>query len=544
MFRGVDGRIGYGLGTFRGDLFGGITAAAIALPSALAYGVASGLGAAAGIYGAIASGFFAAVFGGTRGQISCPTAPTTVAMGVIVTIYADSLSEAFTIVILAGLLQVGLGLMGIGRYVIYTPYSVKSGFMSGIGVILIVLHIMPFLGLSNPEGEAMDVIGALPDAVRNINLSSISIALATLAVCLFWPAGWRRVLSPIPAALIMGTLLGALWLTDTPLIGDLPMGQLAVETHGILEGVVRSLQPALLLALIASLNTLLMSLVADSITRTTHNPNRELVGQGIGNVVAGLVGGVPGAGSGITVVNARVGGRTPVAGALCAVILLLALLGLGNIFQMVPHAALAGLMMKIGWDLIDWRFISRLARVQRAQLSVMLTTLGSTIVVDLLSAVAIGLILAGVVGARQLELLELDSVLSVPLLDASFFAPEETKDQEDPFSARVGLVAFKGIFTVASSNRMFTTLSVDIRDHEVVILDFTNTVYMDNSAAFMLEELIAVALQENTQCIVMGLDGSVESYLQSLQVLKLIPEDMFVTTISQARNTARQILKM
>lgn len=533
----------YDLSTLRGDLLGGITAAAVGLPGALAYGIASGLGAAAGLYGAITSGFFAAVFGGTRSQISCPTGPTAVAMAVIVTSYADSLTDAFLVVTLAGLLQIALGLGGLGRYVVYTPYSVRSGFMSGVGLILILVHILPSLGLVNPQGGVPTVLGALPAAIGHINFGSLAIALATLLVCVFWPDKFGRVISSIPVGLLAGTSLSIWWITDTPLIGELPsMGIALVNPQDIAGHLIQAFQPALVLALLASLNTLLISLAADSITRTSHNPNRELVGQGIGNFLCGLVGGVPGAGGGITVINARVGGRTMVAGMLFAAILLVALLGVGDIFERIPRAALAGLMIKVGWDLIDWRFILRFHRVQREHLVVMLVTLALSLTVDLLTSIAVGLILAGVVGARQLEYLELDSVISVPLLDSSFLDDQDVPDQVDPFSARVGLVAFKGIFTVASSNRMFATLSADIRDHEVVIVDLSHTVFMDNSAAFVLEDLIDVAFEEDTECIVLGMDGTIADSLGDLKLLSRIPEDRFVANMEGARSTARRIL--
>ena len=187
---------------------------------------------------------------------------------------------------------------------------------------------------------------------------------------------------------------------------------------------------------------------------------------------------------------------------------------------MIPHAALAGILMKVGWDIIDWRFLSRIHRVQHAHLLVMLITLGLTVFLDLVTAVAIGLIAAGMAAARQLERLELDSVVSVPLLDQSFFAGQEGGDSADAFSARVGLVALRGSFTVASSVKLINTISVDIRDHVVVILDFSETVYVDDSAALVVEQLVDVAIAEDTECLVMGLEGLPAATLQGLNVLK------------------------
>ena len=539
-------RISYDLKTFRGDLFGGITASVVGLPVALAFGVASGLGALAGIYGAIAVGFFAAVFGGTRSQISGPTGPMAVAMAVIVMTHAEeSLARAFTIVIMAGLLQVLLGVMRVGRFVAFTPYSVISGFMSGIGVIIILLQILPFLGSAVAEGGPVGAVRALPDAIVNISLSALAIAAVTLVVGVVWPSRLGKFIPSTLAALVAGTLLGVLWLTNTPVIGDVPTGLPTLRMPDLAVDVLaRSVQPALIIALLGSIDSLLTSLVADSMTRTRHNPDRELVGQGIGNMIAGFIWGLPGAGATLgTVVNIRAGGRTQVSGVLRAAILLALVLGLGKYVESIPHAVLAGILMKVGWDIIDWRFITRMHRVQREHLVVMLITLGLTVFLDLVTAVAIGMIAAGMASARQFERLELDSVISVPLLDRTFLFKGEETEGVDAFSARVGLVALRGCFSVASSNKLINTISVDIRDHEIVILDFSETVYMDDSAALVVEQLVDAAIDEETQCIVAGLGGRPAITLQALDVLKRVPADHMVNTLDDARETAKGILR-
>ena len=535
----------YDLQTFRGDVFGGITAAVVGLPVALAFGVASGLGALAGIYGAIAVGFFAAVFGGTRSQISGPTGPMSVAMAVIVTSNADNLAEAFTIVIMAGLIQVLLGVMRIGRFVAFTPYSVISGFMSGIGIIIILIHTLPFLGSAIVRGGPLGAVRAWPDAINDVNFSALSIAAVTLAVGVVWPSRLRKFLPPTLAALTAGTLLSVLWLSNTPVIGEVPTGLPDVQLPDLsLSALAGAVQPALIIALLGSIDSLLTSLIADSMTRTRHKPNRELVGQGIGNLAAGLIGGLPGAGATMgTVVNIRAGGRTQVSGVLRTAILLAVVLGLGKYVETIPHAVLAGILMKVGWDIIDWRFLTRIHLVQREHLLVMLITLGLTVFLDLVTAVAIGLIAAGMASARQFERLELNSVVSVPLLDRSFLGSQEDADEVDSFSARVGLVALRGSFTVASSNKLIDTISVDIRDHEVVILDFSGTVYMDDSAALVVEQLIDSAIAEDTQCIFMGLSGSPAATLKTLNVLRRVPADRFVATLDEARETADRIFE-
>ena len=553
----------YDLQTLRGDLFGGLTSTIVALPVALGFGVASGLGAAAGLYGAIAVGFFASVFGGTRSQISGPTGPMTVAMAVIVTSHASTLTEALTIVVLAGLLQVLLGLSRVGRFVAYTPYVVISGFMSGIGIIIFLIQAMPFLGAPTAPGGPMGAAGALPEAIAGMNTDAFTIGAVTLAVAALWPRRLARIAPGLLVALVAGTLLGVLWLDDAPVIGAVPTGlpalQIGLPSAGFL---LRAVEPALILALLGSVDSLLTSLIADSLTGTRHNPNRELVGQGLGNVVAGLFGALPGAGATMgTVTNIRAGGQTPVSGALRAFLLLALVLGLGRYVEPIPLAALAGVLMKVGWDIIDWRLLSRVHRIRRDHLVVMSMTLALTVFVDLITAVAIGLIAAGMSHARRLERMELDSVVSVPILDRTFFggadggadvgagagvpgaeSAEAEAGADDPYSARVGLVALKGSFTVASSHKLVSVIGADIKDHEVTIFDFSGATHVDDSAAMVIEQLIEVAGRQETEVIVMGATGQVAESLHTLDVLQHIPDGHEVETLDEARELARALL--
>ena len=542
--------VSYDFQTFRGDVFGGITAAVVGLPIALAFGVASGLGPMAGMYGAIAVGFFAAIFGGTRSQISGPTGPMAVAMAVIITTHASSPVEAFTIAIMAGMIQILLGVMRIGRFVAYTPYSVISGFMSGIGLIIILVQSLPFLGAPHAEGGPLVVVGELPRALTSANLSAVAIAAATLLVGILWPERLRRFCPPTLAALAVGTGIGVFWLTGTPIIGEVPTGLPSFQQPELSPAfLLGAVQPAITIALLGSIDSLLTSLIADSLTRRRHNPNRELFGQGIGNVAAAFIGGIPGAGNTLgTVVNIRAGGRTQLSGALCAAILLILVLGLGKYVESIPHAVLAGILMKVGWDIIDWRFLTRIHRVQPEHLLVMFITLMLTVFLDLITAVAIGLIAAGMASARQFERMELDSIVSVPLLDRTFLFNQESEDDDDnrervdPFLARVGLVALRGSFSVASSSKLIAAISADISEHEVVILDFSNTVYIDDSASLVVEQMIDAAYDQDTECIVMGLAGPPAENLYALDVLRRVPEDCRVATLDDAREVALKLL--
>ena len=521
----------------KGDIFGGITAAVIALPIATAFGVASGVGAVAGIYAAIAIALFAAIFGGTPAMVSGPTAPMAVAMAVVITHSANSLAEAFTIVMFTGLLQIGFGVFRLGKFIAYTPYSVISGFLTGIGIIIISMQILPVIGAPTATDGIRQTIEILPDALSNINFHALAVTGFTLAMILVWPKKLHRFVPDTLGALLLGSLLGMFIFTQAPVVGSIPSGIPSIQVPVLEpEFLIRMIEPALVLAIIGSVETLLVALVADAMTRTRHKPNREIVGQGIANIFSGMFGGLPGSGSPVpTVVNIRAGGRTRVSGILVALILFTFLFELGQLVERIPLAVLAALLLKIGWHVIDWRFVKRLAKIEKSHITVMLLTAGLTVFVDILTAVAIGLIVSGMINAMNAEPLELDNVISIPLIDDF--------DTEDPFSARTGLVRMTGRFTVASAGTLSHVIGEDIREHEIVIFDFTPTEYMDDSTVMVIRQLVLSSYEEGKPCIVMGLSDHMAKTLNSLDALQEIDKANFVETLEEARQIANDYLR-
>ena len=511
------------------------------LPLALAFGVASGLGPVAGIYGAVAVGFFAAAFGGTPAQISGPTGPMTIAMAAVVTLYAHDLATAFTIVMLAGLIQISLGFLRIGRFVGYTPYSVISGFMTGIGAIIILLQVITIFGADPVSGGPLAQIAAWPDALANPNPHDLVVGLTALAICIFWPRRIRRFLPPPLAALTIGTCIALFGLTEVRTIGAIPSGIPTFYAPQLdLGSIGNFLEPALILALLGSIDSLLTSLIADSQTRTRHNPDRELMGQGLGNLAAGILGAVPGAGATLgTVTNIRAGGRSPLAGILAAILLLGLLLGFGWITEPIPLAVLSGILIKVGWDIIDWRFVAHLRAIRLEYVLVMLLTFLVTVFVDLVTAVALGLIVAGVVRSRDLTRNELESVISVPVLDLGSFS---SLQDIDPYSLPVGLIRLRGSFSIASANELTRLIAADIEDHDIIILDFSETTRVDDSAALAIEELVQSAIDDDTACLVSGLSGDVARTLQSLKVFHRVPDGHFVDSFDEAKQLSQHIL--
>ena len=536
---------GYNLAQFKGDLFGALTAAVVVLPLSLAFGVATGLGASAGIYGAIAVGFFAAVFGGTSTQISGPSAPVAVAIAVIVTSHADNISEAFLIVSIAGMFQIMLGLSAIGRYIEYVPRVVVSGFMSGIGVIIIIVQLLPLVGASPHSEGAMGTMSSLPETLKSANIQALIIGTIALGVAIFWPARLRKFLPAPLLALIVATLVGIFWLSDAPVIGEIPSGlpMVQIELPGF-SFLWEALEPAFILAMIGSVESLISAVMADTLTGSRHKPNRELIGQGIGNIVSGIFGGLPGSGSPPgTAANIRAGATTTVSGISYSIILLLILLGISDVVEPIPLAALSGVLIKVGWDIIDWRIVSRIHLIQRPRMVILLLTFGLTVFVDLLAAVALGLIAAAMSHARTIERFELDSIVSAAILDLNLFDDDETLTDIDPYSTRTGLICLNGIISIASKTKLVNSTAEDIKDHEVIIFDFTATQFIDDDIALVIEQLTEVAAHDNISIIMCGFSESIFKTMIALNVLNLVPDDHIVDSLEDAKQLARQIIK-
>ncbi len=401
----------YDFKNLKGDLSGGLVAGIVALPLALAFGVQSGMGAIAGLYGAIAVGILAAAFGGTETQASGPTGPMTVVSATFIAIaisITGSLENAMGIIvatfILGGLFQIFFGLINIGSYIRYFPYPVISGFMSGVGLIIILLQIYPFAGISSPS-STFDVVKDISRLFSEFNLAAIGIGGITVLIFYLFPKINKSIPSTL-VALITASLVAYFFKLDVPLIGEIPSGLPSLRIDGLFnidtKAYVIILEYALILAVLGSIDSLLTSVIADNITKTKHNSNRELIGQGIGNAVSGLIGGIPGAGATKgTVVNINSGGKTRLSGVIHGLFLLVVLLGAGKLAAFIPIPVLAGILIPVGFNIIDVKGLKHLLHVPRADAIVLIIVLLITTFGSLIYAVAIGVILASVLFMKR-----------------------------------------------------------------------------------------------------------------------------------------------
>ena len=519
----------------RGDLYGGVTAAVVALPLALAFGVASGAGAIAGLWGAILVGFFAALFGGTPSQVSGPTGPITVVMAVIITQYAHDLRLAFTVVMLAGAMQIAFGVLKLGRYIAFVPFPVISGFMSGIGLIIIIIQIAPMIGFDTSKDGVVTALTDLPDLVSAPVFDALAVGLLALVISIFLPHRIRAYAPPPLVALIFGTLAALFFLDGAPVLGDIPSGlpdvQIPTFTSEEIGGM---LSGALILAILGSIDSLLTSLVADNVTRTHHNSDRELIGQGIGNMVAGFFGAIPGAGATMrTMINVRAGGRTSLSGALHALVLLGLVLGLAPLAEDIPSAVLAGILLKVGWDIIDWGYLRRVRRAPSEETLVMMTVLALTVFVDLVTAVAVGVIMASLISARKLSWQQLSQLHvhgrdTESDLDSSQADLGLSRAEQDLLASANGdvlLLGLNGPFTYGSAKGMVQLLTGRGGGYRCVVFDFSESPMIDGSIAMAVEELLHQARDERQTVIVSGEGGPAVEVLDRMGVLGSIPQE-------------------
>jgi SulP family sulfate permease len=583
---------------FKGDIFGGITAGIVALPLALAFGVSSGLGPSAGLYGAIFVGFFAALFGGTNTQISGPTAPMTavsmvVIAGIIATFDGDvskALPAILSVFLLAGIMQIGLGLIGLGKYIKYIPYPVVSGFMTAIGIIILVTQILPAVGYYPKEDaqyvnkfkplaeeiilenilkeeaedgilvleefketvvraeaiteeqilresqtlagkKASSVIGALkvmPRALKNINWLEFSLAFGTILIIF----GFRYITTKVPSTLVALVVMSGIaigfGLNYRP-IEEIPSG-LPLPNFGIFKDFnLNSISPyiftALTLALLGAIDSLLTSVVADNMTKTKHKPNKELIGQGIGNSIAAIFGGIPGAGATIrTVVNIKAGGKTRLSGMTAAVFLLFVLLALGPVASKIPAAVLAGILITVGIGVIDYKGLKAIPKMPRAEVLIMVIVLILSSIWNLVYAVGIGLVIASLMFMKKIGDVTADRS-SLESFDRSKAWPDEI-DFPDELKEEVFIKHIRGPLFFGSTSYFQQLIKQIPETTSIVIIRMGRMNYIDQSGLFVMEDVLIDLINQDKKVLLVKITEQPLYMLESIDIIPdLIPKD-------------------
>jgi len=521
----------------KGDFLGGITAGIVALPLALAFGEQTELGAVAGLYGAIALGVVAALFGGTKTQISGTTAPMTVVAAVLIMEAIKELGglqQAMPVIIasfiLTGIIQAALGLLKLGKFIKYIPYPVISGFMSGIGVIIIVTQIFPFFGAESPAGGALGTISNIHRIPELVNGYSVGIALVTVIIIYALPFVTKKIPATL-IALLLVSIAAYYFIPDGTLLkinskGDLPTG-LPVISFDFLKAMVnpkvlvRIIEYTFTLAALGSIDSLLTSVVADNVTKTKHNSNRELIGQGLGNMVTGFIGGLPGAGATMrTVINIKSGGRGRLSGVVAGLLLAGILLGLGRLVGHIPNAVLAGILITVGIGIIDYKGLRHIRSIPRAEAVIMVIVLILTVFVDLLVAVGAGMVLAVFVFMKETaDIVEGESHLKT-LKD---FKQEGVWDDEKGLVKKMGDKVFikhiEGpLFfgMVAGFKYQIESIPSDVA---VVIFRMDRVSYVDQSGLYAMEEAITDMLNRKVKVLFWGLKGQPKIMFEKIDIV-------------------------
>ena len=528
------------------DLMAGVTVAVIALPLALAFGVASGLGPEAGMWAAICGGLFVGIFGGSKVGMSGPTGPKVVQLAAIVELTRLASGEAdvefiFSLVFLSGLVCVALAFLKVGRFIYYVPYSAVSGFMCGIGAIIILLELPPMLGFATPT-SVIEAIKQIPYDIMHENPRALLVSVSTFATILIWPRITPVKWLPGPLmGLIVGTTIANVGSFDIAYIGAMPTGLPHIYWPNF--GLITSrfgemIGPAFALAGLCVFDSLLTCLVADNMTDERHNSDKEIFGQGIANMMCGLVGGVTTATATMrTVANVKCGGKTGLASITHGLILLTLMLGLAPLASYIPMACLAGILLKVGIDIIDYRVLPVLHRMPIPDAICFWAVLGLTISVDLLVAMGVGITIAFVRAIHELGNMYDQEVVSLKDLDREWEG-EETMPVN--LKERVLKLRLEGPLFFGVSDTMYRTIT-QLADFDYLIIRMMRVPMVDMSGAYLLDDIIEKAHNQGAKVLITGMEPQVYSTLDKLKIIERVGTENCFDTFEEAAMRVKEL---
>jgi sulfate permease, SulP family len=528
----------------RGDILGGSTVAFTTLPLVLALGIASGLGVKAAIIGVIILGFVAALFGGTPTQISGPTAPMAIVVAALALENSYDPYMIFGIIAMAGIIQIIFGLTKVGKYIQYMPYPVVSGFMTGIGIIIFIIQINPFLGLKSQSG-VIDTLIALPKTLVSADVAALAVGCFTL-ILLYTCKKIHKAFPSAILAILFTTLLTKMFDLNLPTIGNIPKGLPTLHIPDLNWNTLQyMIGPATALAGIGLLDSLLTSLVADRMTKKRHNSNRELVGQGLGNYLSGILGGLPGAGATIrTEININAGGKTPLSGITYSMVTLIIVFFLGPWIKDVPLSCLAAILFKAAFDIIDKRSLRQFIKIPLFDSVVLLTVLSLTVAINILVAVGIGLLLACILFVKRMgDLLDI-AIITLNDMEKPWVAHEPWREMIDKEEkGKILVFQMNGpLFFGASSN--FLKSAEKHKDFRGLILRMHRVPEVDTTGAYALEELAEFLQERGKFLYISGLAKEPREFLRKLGIMDIIKEENIFLRFEEAANhAANDLLK-
>jgi len=533
----------------KGDFTGGLTAAAVALPLALAFGVLSGAGPMAGVYAAIFVGFFASLTGGTAAQISGPTGPMTVLMTAIFMQYTAAdpvhgMAIGFTVVMLGGLFLMLFGFFKIGQYINMIPHPVISGLMSGLGLTIILLQVGPLLGHAN-AGTPWESLLQLPNVLAHPATEAALIGVSALVLVYLQPKSIGKYIPSPLTAVVMGTISYLILFPESMVqtVGEIsvamPMPQWPVFNTELTLDIIKS---ALSLAVLGTIDTLMTSLVADNISRDHHNPNRELAGQGIANMISGLFAGLAGAGASMrTVINVRHGGQTPLSGIFHSLIIIVLVIMLSQYLHLIPHAALAAILIKVASDLIDWDYLKRLHKAPKPAILIMFTVLLLTLFIDMMIAIGTGITIASLLFMKRMSDLQLEKTSTITHPDEEHPLSDQEKQYLQKTDGRVLLFHVSGPMSFGAAKSMVKRVSA-VDNYEALVLDLSDVPLIDFTSSLAIEDIILDAQEAGHHIFISGAKNIVKQVLDKQGILSLLLDEHQYDNREDALRHASELL--
>lgn len=464
--------------TFKGDLFGGIIAAIIAFPQALAFGVASGMGAAAGIWGAIILSLMAGVLGCNLPLVSGPTGPTAIIIATIVGMASGNMTSVITILVMAAIFQMIISLTSIPRMIKYVPYPVISGFLTGIGLIIIILQLAPLLG-GVTQSSTIKALMNYPLVFANINLHALGLGGVTLFILFFTPKFISKIVPVQLLALILMTGVASYFGFNvekiSSIVFSLPQFQMP---HFTVDLIMRDIPTALTLAFIATSESLLTGIIMDSLTKIKHNSKRLIMAQGFGNLFCAITGSMVGAAATMRSVAAvKSGAKTRWAAILASGILVLVLFKFTSFISQIPICVLAAILIKIGYDILDLKVLKVLKYAPKDDLYVLIAVLLLTVFYNLIFALGIGIILAALLYAKRIAD---DTNVKITHYNHLDYTPYEAKVEKDSHY-KIRILHIDGQFFFGSITQIVSHFDVML-ETEYIILNYSSNTELDMSA--------------------------------------------------------------
>jgi SulP family sulfate permease len=532
--------------SFISDFKGGLSAAIVSLPISMSLGVASGLGAEAGIISSIILGFLASVFGGTKGLISSPTGPMTIAFAGVITTLNGNFSLAFLVVILGGIIQIGIAKLKLGRYISYISYSVISGFMSGVGLTLIIMQLPKFFTNKFSAADPYTILLNLYNYISNIHIDTVLVSLISFLLIIFWPKVLSKFIPRYIGTIAITGIIAKFASLNVNTLNtinlDLSLREFSFSMSSVNISLIMHL--SLTIALIGIIDTLLTSLIADSITRKQHDPNKELKAQGIGNIFSALFGGLPGAGATAnTLVNIKAGAKTYLSGAICAISILILTVFLKDIFAFIPISSLAVVLAASAWTIIDFQFLKKFKKAPKDEMTIMISVMLLTVFVDTMSAVGLGIIMTSLISSSKSSEYQLAKLnIMTEDTDVSDLSPKEREIMRE-LNGYILYVHMKGAYNFCSAIDISRQISDYGLNYKVLIIDIDKLEGADTSILMTLKSIIEEARESKRIVLISGVNNQAYKEMEKLDVLRKVKRFNLFSSKLKAFKKAKNYVK-